>query len=245
MLNHGNMKLTMYIRRFYFMPSYVIINVDTLAPAGLSLVINSSAQYAASQQVSVALTTTDTSTTDYEMKFWGDVDATFSANVQPLEANSSWIPYSNPVTISLSTGDASKTIKAKLRDKVRNATSEVSASIILDTAAAVVNSGAPDRDVISMQSGCDSAAFTFTVNEAFKAYKVKVMPSENSLHDAGVQIPTTAGSSNVQGSAGNYPADTGITVTIKCSDLLVASSGNGAKIVKVFVQDMSDKWNSV
>lgn len=56
-------------------------------------------------------------------------------------------------------------------------------------------------------------------------------------------IPTTSGSTNTSGSEGGYEADTNIQVTINGTDLETASSGDGVKIVKVFVRNAAGTWS--
>ena len=72
---------------------------------------------------------------------------------------------------------------------------------------------------------------------------MRVVPSTSSLHDAGTEIPTTGGSTNTSGSAGGYKANTAINVTVKGADLEAASSGDGTKIVKVFVKNAAGTWS--
>ena len=70
-----------------------------------------------------------------------------------------------------------------------------------------------------------------------------VVPANNSTQDAGVIIGTTNGSQNTSGSDGSYPASENIQVTITGADLEVASSGDGVKIVKVFVKNAAGTWS--
>ena len=80
---------------------------------------------------------------------------------------------------------------------------------------------------------------------AFEEYKVCVVPATSSTQEAGTVIPTTAGSINTSGSEGGYEADTNIQVTITGTDLKTASSGDGTKIVKVFVRNAAGTWSTV
>ena len=95
----------------------------------------------------------------------------------------------------------------------------------------------------SKTAGFNQSIFNFTADVAFAEYKVCVVPANSSTQDAGTVIPTTAGSSNTSGSAGNYPAATNIQVTITGTDLETASPGDGAKIVKVFVKNEAGTWS--
>ena len=130
-----------------------------------------------------------------------------------------------------------------MRDDVGNETAAVSDSITLNTSVPVVTVVGPDRSKISKVSGYNSAVISFTVDVAFDEYKVCVVPATNSLQDAGVVIPSTNGSVNTSGSAGDYPSGTAINVTIKGADLEAASAGDGVKIVKVFVKNTAGTWS--
>ena len=77
----------------------------------------------------------------------------------------------------------------------------------------------------------------------FEEYKVCVVPQNNSTQDAGTVIGTTNGSINTSGSDGDYPASENIQVTINGADLEAASSGDGVKIVKVFVKNAAGTWS--
>jgi hypothetical protein len=224
------------------------ITFRTTGPVNGAIEIDSGATYAVNVNVSLGLTTDDVDTTGYEMLIWGDVDDTENANIQPLEVNSTWITYSATQAIKLSTGDGSKTIYAKLRDADDYATSQLSDSIILDTASPSVTitagptTGASGRNAVSEQATKDTATFTFEVDTAFVEYKVKVVATADAAHTTGTQIPTTAGSTNMSGT-GSYPATTGIECTIKGTDLKTASSADGDKIVKVFTKDAAGNWS--
>lgn len=87
------------------------------------------------------------------------------------------------------------------------------------------------------------SAFSFSANADFEEYKIKVVPSESSLENAGTQIPVTSGSTNTSGTEGGYKADTAINVTINGADLEAASSGDGVKIIKVFVKNAAGTWS--
>ena len=99
------------------------------------------------------------------------------------------------------------------------------------------------RITATLQGRMLEIALDITADVAFAGYKVCVVPANSSTQDAGTVIPTTAGSSNTSGSAGNYPAATNIQVTITGTDLETASPGDGAKIVKVFVKNEAGTWS--
>lgn len=216
------------------------LTLDTTAPAGVSISLDGGAAYAATQSVVATIATSDTPTTNYQMKLWGNVDTSADANIQATEGASTWITYNTTQAITLSTGDGSKTISLKVRDDVWNESSTQTDSITLDTSRPVPNINvAPDATKISKISGKRVSTFGWQADAIFEEYKIKVVPSSGSAHTAGTQIPTTNGSTNMSGTAGGYPATTTITSSIDGRDLELADSGDGIKIVKVFVKDVA------
>lgn len=131
----------------------------------------------------------------------------------------------------------------KVRDDVGNESAAVTASITVNTAVPVVTITGPDKSKISKVSGFDVCAFSFTSDVDFVEYTVRVVPSESSLNTAGTQIPVTGGSTNTSGTASGYKKNTAINVTINGADLETASSGDGTKIVKVFVKNAAGTWS--
>lgn len=225
------------------MASTFTLVLDTTAPAGVALDINSGAAYATAQAVTAQPTTSDGDTTGYQMKIWGSVDTSANANIQATEGASSWITYSASQAVTLSSGDGSKTLNTRIRDDVGNESSSASKSITLDTTVPVVTiSVAASPTKISKIASFDSSSFSFQADVAVQAWKVKVVPATGSVHTAGTTIPTTAGSTNTTG--GSLGATTNQSVTIKGTDLETASSGDGSKIVKVFAQDLAGNWST-
>ena len=225
------------------MANYFNIILDTLGPQNPSVSINSGATYTNNPLVTLANGCSDADKTGYQMKIWGNVDTAYDTDIKTTEGTSNWITYAASKQIKLATGDGTKTVYIKIRDDVWNESDQASDSITLDTSVPVATITGPDVSKISKIASKDTAAFSFSVDTAFVEYKVKVVPSSSSLHDAGSQIPTTAGSTNMSGTAGNYPANTPISCTIKGADLETASAGDGAKIVKVFVKDAAGNWS--
>ena len=218
------------------MASFFNLTLDTLAPSGLSVSLNSGATTCTSRTVTLSVSVSDSDTTGYQMKIWG-IDGVSS------EDAASWETFTGSKSITLTDGDGLKTVYVKVRDDVGNETAAVSDSITLNTSVPVVTVVGPDRSKISKVSGYNSAVISFTVDVDFDAYKVCVVPATNSLQDAGVVIPSTNGSVNTSGSAGGYPSGTAINVTIKGADLEAASAGDGVKIVKVFVRNTAGTWS--
>lgn len=220
------------------MASYFNLTLDTLAPAGLAVQLNGDDIYTTTPSVELTLTLTDSPTTGYQMKIWGVEGVTD-------EGSASWETYAASKSVTLPSGDGLKTVYVKVRDAVGNESSAASDSITLNTAVPTVTVTGPDKSTISKVVGFDMAVINFMSDIAFEEYKVCVVPATSSTQESGTQIPTTNGSVNTSGSAGGYEADTNIEVKINGSDLEAASSGDGVKIVKVFVKNVAGTWSTV
>ena len=219
------------------MASFFNLTLDTLAPSGITLSINSGAEYTTTTSVNLAIGCSDDQTTGYQMKVWGDI--TDAAN----EADATWQTYTGSKSVVLTTGDGLKTVHIKVRDDVGNESVEVTDTINLNTAVPVVTITGPDKSKISKVATFDTCTFSFVSDTDFEEYKVCVVPNSNSQQAAGTVIPDTNGSKNTSGSAGSYKASTPVSVTIKGADLEAASEGDGVKVVKVFVKNIAGTWS--
>ena len=170
------------------------------------------------------------------MKIWG-IDGVAEEN------SASWENFAPSKSVNLTSGDGLKTVYIKVRDDVGNESAQVSDTITLNTAVPVVTITGPDKSKISKVSGFNTAIINFTADVEFEEYKVCVVPQNSSTQDAGTPIPTDGGSINTSGSAGEYPASENIQVTITGTDLEAAASGDGVKIVKVFVKTAAGIWS--
>lgn len=217
------------------MASYFNLTLDTLAPQGLTIKLNNGSQYTTSKAVQLAINVTDESADGYQMKVWG-IDGIAK------ESDAVWETLANVKDITLPTGDGLKTVYVKVRDDVYNETAVTSASITLDTSVPAVTIIGPDVSRISKTSPKDVATFSFTSDVAFTEYKIKVVPSKSSLHDAGTLIGTANGSTNMS-ATGTFKASTAISCKIYGKDLELASSGDGEKIIKVFVKNTVGTWS--
>lgn len=218
------------------MASYFNLTLDTTAPSGLTLSINDGALYATSTAVTLKIEVSDGETTGYQMKIWG-IDGVED------EGSASWESFAATKSVNLTSGDGLKTVYVKVRDDVYNETASVSDTITLNTTVPVVSITGPDVSRISKNAGKNQAIINFTADVIFDEYKVCVVPQNNSTQDAGTVIPTDGGSINTSGSDGDYPASENIQVTITGTDLETASSGDGVKIVKVFVKSQAGIWS--
>lgn len=217
------------------MASYFNLVLDTLAPQGLAVKLNNGSQYTTSKNVTLSISVTDTSTSGYQMKVWG-IDGASS------EDNATWETFATTKSIALPTGDGLKTVYVKVRDDVCNETAAASATITLDTSVPAVTIIGPDVSRISKTAPKNVATFSFTSDVAFTEYKIKVVPSKSSLHDAGTLIGTANGSTNMT-ATGTFKASTAISCKIYGKDLEIASSGDGEKIIKVFVKNAHGTWS--
>jgi hypothetical protein len=104
-----------------------------------------------------------------------------------------------------------------------------------DVTAPTVNiTVSPSKTRISRVVGQDVSAFSFSVDEAYQAYKLKVVPGTSSPHTAGTEIEAGGG-----GSAGvNRDVD------VTDDELVAALGAEGANIVKVFCQDNAGNWSA-
>ena len=218
------------------MASYFNLTLDTTAPAGVTLTINDGDLYTTSAVVELAIGTSDGVTTGYQMKIWGIQDAV-------EEAAASWEAFAATKSVTLESTNGMKTVHIKVRDSVGNESVEVTDSITLDTTVPVVTITGPDKATISKVATFDTSIFNFSCDVAFEEYKVCVVPATTSTQDAGTIIPITGGSVNTSGNEGDYEASSNIQVTIKGVDLEAASSGDGVKIVKVFVKNAAGTWS--
>ncbi len=217
------------------MASYFNLTLDTLAPQGLTIKLNNGSQYTTNKTVQLAVNVTDESADGYQMKVWG-IDGIAK------ESDAVWETLANVKDITLPTGDGLKTVYVKVRDDVCNETAAASATITLDTSVPAVTIIGPDVSRISKTSPKDVATFSFTSDVAFTEYKIKVVPSKSSLHDAGTLIGTANGSTNMT-ATGTFKASTAISCKIYGKDLEAASSGDGEKIIKVFVKNAHGTWS--
>lgn len=218
------------------MASFFNLTLDTLAPTGLAVSLNDSAEYTTSATVTLSVEVEDSPTTGYQMKIWG-------INSAENEEDASWETYTSSKSITLISGDGQKTVYVKVRDDVGNETSAVTDTIILDTKVPSVTITGPDKSKISKVATFNESRFSFSADVAFEEYKVCVVPQNSSTQEAGQVIPTTAGSTNTSGSDGDYEASTPIQVMINGTDLETVSGGDGVKIIKVFVRTAAGTWS--
>lgn len=215
------------------MASYFNLTLDTLAPSITAFSINSGAAVTTSRNVTLSITAPEAAS----MKIWG-IDGVAS------EAAASWETFASTKSVTLTSGDGTKTVYIKVRDSVYNESAASNDTITLSTAIPTITITGPDVSVISEQSGKNISTFSFTSSMALKAWKVKLVPANNSAHDAGTQIPSTGGSTNMTGTT--KAANTPVECKIYGADLSSAAGGaDGTYIIKVFGQAAAnDLWSA-
>ena len=170
------------------MAAYFQLTLDTLAPSITSFAINDGASVTTSRNVTLKITAPEAAA----MKVWG-VDGVAT------ESAATWETFSAEKAVTLTSGDGTKTVYIKVRDSVYNESATSSDTITLSTALPTITITGPDVSVISEQSGKNVATFSFQSSMALKAWTVRLVPANNSAHDAGTQIPTAGGSTNMSG----------------------------------------------
>lgn len=215
------------------MASYFNLTLDTLAPIITAFSINNGAAVTTTRQVTLNITCADAAA----MKIWG-IDGVSS------ESAASWETFAATKQVTLPAGDGTKTVYIKVRDAVYNESAASNDTITLSTALPTITITGPDVSVISERSGKNIATFSFTSNMALKAWKVKLVPKNSSAQDAGTQIPSSGGSTNMTGTtlAANTPKE----CKIYGADLNSAAGGSdGTYIIKVFGQaSENDLWSA-
>lgn len=224
----------------------VLMTVDTTPPANPTLVINGGATSTASLSAVASIASPDhlAGANDVtHMRIWGDVDLLADVSIQQFEEDSAWITIASTKAITLSAGTGRKRIYARLRDSVGNVSivfgSYVDYDPLLPQVSMVVE---PLVSKVSLMSGHDETVFSWDCNVAFVEYQVRSVPTSATPRTGGSPIASTNGSINVAAS-GSFAADTPIQTTVKTADLVVASPGDSAKIIKVFVRDSAGRWS--
>jgi hypothetical protein len=220
-----------------------VLTLDTAPPASPQMLINGGSDRASDPVVTVRLLTPSTDVR--EAKVWGDVDPAADPRFQHSEADSDWVLWSPEIDVRLAAGTGRKYLYARLKDDVCNETVAFADWIDLDTDSPAVSVTDPvDRGRISAHDDdCGTAHFSWTANQSFSHYEVRVVPTTGSPHTAGSPIPATGGSLNVSGD-GTFTSGSPITTTVRGADLRAASPGDGPKVVKVFVRNGAGAWSA-
>lgn len=217
------------------MPASFILTLDTTGPQDVAVEINAGDAATGDPAVDVAVTTSDADTAGYQVKLWGDVDGV------PDEATAVWQMLTPSIAVTLTSGDATKTVYARLRDDVWNESAVANGTIALDeTAPTVTITAGPDVTKVSRVATKRQSAFTWTASEDIDHYEVRVVPDANSDHTAGVLLADASGGSDNLSGDGLIAATTPTTTVIDGRDL---PDPDGDKTIKVFVRDVNGLWS--
>lgn len=253
------------------MAGYFNITLDTTGPSGVSVKINGDAVRTTSTAVTLDITCSDSDTTGYQMKIWGDIGDTGLS-----ESDASWEAFANSKNVTLSDGQGDTlTVYVKVRDDLYNTSATASDTIILytETPTVTVVSGPTPVRITTVAGHDDATALekvvilaksvstaTFTADKEISDIRVMVVSGINALNaDASnVLIPSTlskiytgtsddptvlTGSDGMTVSNLAIASGTEVHVAIAGDDLKTASSGDGVKLVKIFVREKDANWS--
>lgn len=199
-------------------------------------------------------------------KIYGDFTVGDTQQAQGIsEGDAQWVLYEpdsgkdyKAITgLVVTLGDGTKTVNLKVKDSA-DRTHLSTASFYLDMTAPDVVVSDVDYNRISKVhvlrrnnmgdiSGkyADETHFTFTPDDYIIAYKVCAYASQAAAERGSYEdsaIPTTAGSVNM--SATGIYSIAAVSCMIKGADLESAVSGDGLKIIVVYVQDKAGTWSA-
>lgn len=228
------------------MPSQFTLQLDTLGPGGVAVSIDGGATHTPDTEVAVTVTTTDATTTGYQVKLWGDIQGV------PNEATAAWQTLAPGLPVTLTTGDGVKTVNARLRDDVWNESGTASDTITLDTTSPVVTltagpdpagSAAPPFAVrVSRVAGKRLVTWSWQSSENFDHYEVRAVTNTNAAHTEGtLLVNNSGGGSNLSGD-GAFAANTPITTVLDARDI---PDPDGIYFIKVFVRDLAGNWSII
>ncbi len=238
------------------MANYINLTLDTIAPSGISVLLNGGVTSTTSTAVTLGIECAEAEqNSDYQMKIWGTASA-------QTEAEAQWETFQNTKQITLPAGDGTKTVYVKVRDDVWNESATVSDSISFYGKIPTVNVSA-NVSKLSFVNGKNVTMLNFVLDEECSEIKVMIVNNINDAHNAStnIAIPTANGSyldfndSTYQSQSNtleyavsgndNFQPVLGQFATIYAADIAQASPGDGVKIVKVFVKSaVSGNWSA-
>ncbi len=236
------------------MANYINLTLDTIAPSGISVLLNDGVTSTTSTAVTLGIECAE-ATSDYQMKIWGIASAL-------TESDARWETFQSTKQITLPAGDGIKTVYVKVRDDVWNESAAVSDTISLYEKLPTVNVTA-NVSKISLVAGKNVSQLGFVIDEDCSEIKVMIVNNVNDSHDnpTNIPIPTTHGSNldlndstcQSQGNTLEYSVSSGETLKpifgqfarIYAADINAASPGDGVKIIKAFVKSAtSGNWSA-
>lgn len=234
------------------MPNYTYITLDTKAPENVGIIANGGADTTV-KNIPVSISCSDDDKTGYEMKIWGTQEAL-------NEEDALWEPFLETKTVTLTNGDGVKTIYLKVRDDVYNESSEASCTVTLFTKVPSISISA-SLSKVSKMPGKDTTVISCVPDDDISAFKIVAVNNVNASYDEkeNISIGTRGGSGfttddypslangeslEYQGAQTICTKGNSIIFTLKSEDLEEASSGDGVKLLKVFVKSAhSGKWS--
>lgn len=218
--------------------------------------------------LSLRITGTDPNGTSpiTQYKIWGDFGTTNPTTTSTPEASAQWKTYtldSGQTYMSIkslylnTSANGEKTIYLKVKDASGNESTSSSTVVIYDTSVPVITVANQDYNRVSTihqvrmntstaatiaSTFSDMMTFSFTANEALRAFKVCVNATGQTAASASA-IPTTAGSSNMSGGAKS--ANQRVDCTIMGADLKSVVTNDGAYEIIVYGQDTAGNWSAI
>ncbi len=115
----------------------------------------------------------------------------------------------------------------------RSSRSSIVVVVSSDTTAPAATVTVVDATRISRISGKDVTNVTFTTDEDFVEYEVRIVASSGDGRGTGTQVETATVS-----------ARSSHTIAITDDEFVAASASEGTNIVKIFVKDQSGNWSA-
>lgn len=94
------------------MASYFNLTLDTTGAVSPSISIESGATYATQQLVNCTISTSDSITTGYEMKIWGNVDESYNTNIKATDTNTTQIVDTHTESKNMTSDTQYRTLKS-------------------------------------------------------------------------------------------------------------------------------------
>jgi hypothetical protein len=108
------------------------IILDTTAPEHPTFIVNNGGASTDQQVVTAHLAHCDFPVRrGYQIKIWGNVDASYDPNIKATEAESQWVAFSPTRMVKLSQYNGDKNLHAKIRDDVWNETAALNVVVTL------------------------------------------------------------------------------------------------------------------
>ncbi len=224
------------------MANYVNITLDTVAPAGVSVLVNGDAEKTTSSAVALTIACEEAAD-GYQMKIWGTADS-------PTENDAVWETFQSTKNVVLPAGDGLKTVYVKVRDDVWNESATASDTITLYEKLPSLIGLAVNKSKVSLVEGQNKTVGSFAVDENIDAVKIMIVQNCNDSHDAAtnISIPVANGS-KIETDNGDLSCIDGVleaeelvdcvfvvSFDICAKDINSVAPGDGIKIVKVFVR---------